>query len=311
MSGYAPIYVVLGGGGFIGRHVCETLRRTGAQIRVMSRKERPDGVAADIDWLEGDVEDAPTLAQAIRGANVVFHLASAFTPGSAESRRLDDLVSNTGGTLKLLDLCVRLGVPRVVYASSGGTVYGAASLPPFREETTAPHPISAYGISKLAAEGYLTLYNRMYGMQNISLRISNPYGPYQNPTKNQGVVAVFINRMLDSEPLTVFGDGSVMRDYVYVEDVAAAFAAAATYSGLQSIFNIGSGIGVSLCDVIKRLEFALTRRAQIDYRPPRLFDVPVSVLDCTLAEEELGWRAETDWSSALRITTEWVLNARR
>ena len=194
---------------------------------------------------------------------------------------------------------------RIVFASSGGTVYGNSEHTPFAE-TTPPHPISAYGVNKLAAEHYLKIYNRNYGMKNLALRIANPFGRYQHGFKNQGVIPIFARKALSGERLKIWGDGSVTRDYIFGADVAQAMAISARYDGKEEVFNIGSGVGRSLNEVITDLSAVLGRKIEVDYADSRGFDVPVSVLDCSLAKQELGWSATSSWLTSLRITCDWI-----
>lgn len=295
---------VLGGSGFLGNHLSGELHRRGASVVCYGRTapSLPDGIA----HLQGDfsTHDA-ILAKAIEGSDVVYHLVTTSTPATAEANRLEDVEQNVCAAIRLLDLCVERGIPRVVFASSGGTVYGSALQPPFSERTL-PQPISSYGISKLTIEHYLRLYNHAYGMRNISLRISNPFGPFQTGARNQGAIGTFARKMLSGDNIDIWGDGEVIRDYVYVSDVIDAFVRVARYSGSADVLNIGSGRGRSIKDVIASLEAVVGKPAKVTYHPRRTFDVAASVLDCDLARQELGWEATTSWTAGLVSTIEWM-----
>jgi len=297
--------VVVGGGGFLGAQLCPRLVSLGANVRAYGRTRYFDSPLKGTHWFTGPLDDVQKLATVLEGADVVFHLAGTSSPASAEASRIADLTTNVGGSLGLLDLCRHIGIRRVIFASSGGTVYGNATDAPFSERTL-PQPISAYGINKLTVEHYFRLYNHLYGMRNITLRIANPFGSYQHGLKHQGVVSVFTRLMLEARSIKIWGDGSVTRDYLYGGDVAEAMIKAALYEGRESIFNVGSGIGRSIKDVVSSLEQVLGIEAKIEHLPERPFDVKISVLDCSLAERELDWNASHDWIEALTTTCAWI-----
>jgi len=299
------VCVIVGGGGFLGANLALALRAQGAEVRAFGRTRYFDAPLKGVRWMGGTLDDMQKLSNLIDGADVVFHLAGTSTPASAEANRLEDVKGSVLGTINLLDLCRTLKVDRVIFTSSGGTVYGDAPDAPFTEKTL-PQPISSYGINKLSAEFYFQLYNTTYGMKNVVLRIANPFGPYQHGLKNQGVIPIFMRKALAGEPLRIWGDGSVTRDYLFGEDVAQAMIAAATYTGPEAVFNIGSGVGRSLNEVIGNLETVLARQIAVEYRPARGLDVPVSVLDCALAARELNWHPQSDWCTALRTTCDWI-----
>ena len=299
------VCVIVGGGGFLGANLALALRAMGADVRAFGRTKYFDAPLKGAQWISGSLNDLQKLSTLIDGADVVFHLAGTSTPASAETNRQEDVKGSILGSLNLLDLCRTLKVDRVVFTSSGGTVYGNSPHVPFTE-TTSPQPISSYGINKLAAEFYFQHYNRIYGTKNVVLRIANPFGAYQHGLKNQGAIPIFARKAIAGETLKIWGDGSVIRDYIYVGDVAQAMIGAATYGGSEPVFNIGSGVGRSLNDLIADLGTVLGHNIEVDYHPPRGFDVPASVLDCTLAAEELGWSADSDWLTSLRTTCDWV-----
>ncbi|MCB1506292.1 MAG: NAD-dependent epimerase/dehydratase family protein [Hyphomicrobiaceae bacterium] len=297
--------VVVGAGGFLGAQLCPRLVALGAKVRAYGRTRYYEAPLKGVHWFTGTLEDVQKLATLLEGVDVVFHLAATSSPASAEASRVSDLNTNVGGSLGLLDLCRHAGIERIVFASSGGTVYGDANNPPF-SESTLPKPISAYGINKLAAEHYHRLYNHHYGMRNISLRIANPFGPYQHGLKSQGIVSVFTRQVLEGSTIRVWGDGSVQRDYLYGADVAEAMIKAAIYDGGADTFNIGSGVGRSINDVIGALEIVLGQKIPVEFQKSRRIDVATSILDCSLAKRELGWHAGSDWMTSLEETCNWI-----
>lgn len=299
------VCAIIGGGGFLGANLAMALKAEGAEVRAFGRTRYFDAPLEKVRWMSGTLDDLQKLSILLTGVDVVFHLAGTSTPASAETNRAEDVKGSVLGTIHVLDLCRSLNVNRVVFTSSGGTIYGNAPNPPF-DETTTPQPISTYGINKLAAEQYLHMYNRSYGMKNVILRIANPFGPYQHGLKNQGIIPIFLRKALMGETLKIWGDGSVTRDYVFGTDVAQAMLAAARYQGDAAVFNIGSGIGRSINDVVRDLGQVIGQDIPCEYAPARGFDVPVSVLNCSLAKRELGWSANSHWLTALQATRDWI-----
>lgn len=296
---------VLGAGGFIGTNLCRALVAQGASVRAFGRRKIFPEVLQSCDWIQGDFTDPTNLAAAIAGCDVVFHLVNATTPSSANVDKLADLNANVASTIRLLDICREIGGVRVVFASSGGTVYGIPDIVP-TPETASTTPITAYGISKLAIEKYLGLYEYLYAMEYRVLRIANPFGPFQTALKNQGVIAAFLQRALAGKPVEMWGGGNVIRDYIYVDDVIEALLLAANHEGSGRIFNIGSGRGLSLNDIVTEVEHQLEKRILVDHRPGRPVDVPVSILDVTFAATELSWRSRTSFEDGLRATIAWM-----
>ena len=191
-------------------------------------------------------------------------------------------------------------------ASSGGTVYGIPKVVPITE-TMENSPISAYGIAKLAIEKYLYLYEYLHGLNYMALRIANPFGPYQDPKKRQGIVAAVITCILANKPIEIWGDGTIVRDFIYIEDVVSAFISAACYDGDARILNIGSGVGRSIDDIVASVGQAMgVDEPQKVYRLGRASDVPINVLDISLASRELCWAPTAEWIASLKATAEWL-----
>ena len=299
--------LLLGGSGFLVGHILDALLERGVAVRVFDRArpsaDRP--LPSNVEMCEGDLGNRGDLAAAIDGCEIVVHLVSTTLPKNSNDDPAHDLESNVVATVRFLDIARQRGVKKVVFASSGGTVYGVPRVLPIPElhETT---PVCSYGIHKLTIERYLDLYHRLHGLDYCVLRMSNPYGERQRPDAAQGVVAVFLDRALRAEPVEVWGDGSVVRDYIYVKDVARAFCRAIDYSGELRVFNIGSGRGVSLNDLLAAIESLLGRSVERHYLPGRAFDVPVNVLDNSRAETHLDWRPAFSFRDGLRRTLEWL-----
>jgi UDP-glucose 4-epimerase len=293
--------LVLGGGGFIGRHLCQRLSAAGHDVLVFDRVATPDWPS-----MVGDFRDRGALSTAVRGVDWVFHLIWTTLPRSSNANPSYDVESNVIATLGLLDVCVAANVRKVIFASSGGTVYGAAPTDRFGEDH--PHlPICSYGITKLIVEKYLHLYHHLHGLEYVGLRVSNPYGEGQNPWGEQGAIAVFLGRLLRGQAITIFGDGGTVRDYIYIGDVADAFVKAALAGpGKERIYNIGSGIGVSLRNLLEVMRQVTGLVPQVHQLPARTMDVPRVVLDIERATRCLGWRPATPLRAGIERTWSWI-----
>lgn len=297
--------VVLGGNGFIGSHVVDALRADGHDVTVFDRAmERYRDPLPGVDYMLGDFSDKMTMAEALNGKDVVFHLVSTTFPGTANLDPKADVTGNLIGTLSLIETMTSLGIQRLVYLSSGGTVYGPAPGHPIPEDYPLS-PINSYGIVKVAIERYLEMYRATHGLQPVAIRAANPYGPRQGHTGVQGVVATFMRNVRDGKPIEIWGNGKVVRDYLHVADLAA-LCVTAGLSDFCGALNAGSGQGHSLLDLIEALSEVSGQTIAPNFKPGRRIDVPYSVLDITRAREVLGWIPATEFRAGLRETWEWV-----
>ncbi|MDH1381236.1 NAD-dependent epimerase/dehydratase family protein [Comamonas aquatica] len=303
---------IFGGGGFIGSAIVDRLLKDGNMLRVFERPriEPFRTFAADegVEWVTGDLMSMHDVSQVVDGVDVVLHLVSTTLPKSSNDDPIYDVQSNLVATLQMLNAMRAKGVPKIVFISSGGTVYGKPNYLPI-DEAHPTEPQVSYGITKLAIEKYLLLYQYQYGLKVNILRVTNPYGERQRVETAQGAVGVFLSRALQGQSLDIWGDGSVTRDYIYVSDVAEAFARAVAYEGPKSVFNVSSGIGTSLNTLIENLETVLGRPIERRYLEKRPFDVPVSVLDNSLARQELGWQPTVGLLDGIRRTARWMEKA--
>jgi UDP-glucose 4-epimerase len=226
-------------------------------------------------------------------------------PQSSNGDPVFDIESNVVGTVRLLSHAVKSGVKKVVFVSSGGTVYGPPKHIPILE-THPTDPVSSYGITKLAIEKYLHLFHTLHGLEYSILRLANPFGERQRVMASQGAVAVFLGKVLNGDPVEIWGDGSVVRDYIYISDVVDALIAAASCETEARIFNIGSGRGHSLNELLDGIEQVTGRKADRRYLPGRLFDVPTSVLSIDRARQHLNWSPKVDFEDGLRRFSNWL-----
>ncbi len=307
-------YLVLGGAGFIGSHVVDALLGAGHRVRVFERPgcdlENLTTVLDQIEFSYGDFtnleEHAGVLAQALEGVNIVIHLVSTVLPASSNLNPLYDIETNLKSTISLLEWAVKKGVKKVVFASSGGQVYGSAPVLPINEESPTD-PLSSYGIIKLATEKYLKLFHHLHGLDYTVLRIANPYGERQKIGGAQGAVAVFLGRLKRGEAIEIWGDGSVARDYLYVADLTKAILFACEKSSSQKLFNIGSGKPCSLNELITLLEQVSGRQVPVTYKESRACDSLVNYLDCCRARTELGWQPQLSLKEGLQRTWQWLV----
>jgi UDP-glucose 4-epimerase len=299
-----PSCIVLGGGGFIGMNLCRRLAASGHRVRAFGRRCQFVNELQGAEWFQGDFTDHAALAEAIENFNIVFHLVHSATPQAANLDMAEDVQRNVIPSLGMLEICRKLGVARVVFVSSGGTVYGRTRQIP-TPETAPAEPITAYGISKLAIEKYLGLYEYLHGLSYRILRVANPYGPFQLPAKNQGVIAALVSRASRDEAIEIWGDGSVVRDFIFIDDVVDALMAAAADRSSAQVFNIGSSRGRSLREVMSAIEQVMGTTLKIIWKPARPVDVPVSVVAVERAKELLHWAPKTSFENGLEQTIKW------
>lgn len=298
--------LVLGAGGFLGGALASALCERGAAVSGYGRPPHRSDLDGRVAWTTASLADTHALASALAGQEAVFHFVGSTIPETSNEDPAQALIDEVHGTIGLLDACVRSGVKKIVFASSGGTVYGVPALIP-TPESAATDPISAYGIHKLAVEKYLALYRRLYGLDYLVLRLANPYGRGQSPFKKQGVIASMLHAALSGAPIEIWGTGEVVRDFVHIDDVVSALALGLAYDGPERIFNVGSGVGRSVNEILREVQIVLgASNLRVVRKPGRAADVPVSVLDTELIERELGWHATIDIRAGIRDTAAWM-----
>lgn len=293
------------GPGFIGLKLALRLAGMGLPVQTLGHSLPPPNLPANIDWIHADIRDSAALDRALSGAGIVYHMFSATVPGSAEQNPLLDLEGNVGLTLDLLGRCVKARVKKLLFVSSGGTVYGVPQSLPIAE-VAATRPISIYGAGKLAIENYLHCYRHLHGLDYAVLRLSNPYGEGQRLDRKQGAIVTFMHQALKREAITIWGDGEVVRDYLHVGDVIEALVLAAHTTTPDQIFNIGSGIGLSLNQILAALQPLFPEPLSVRYLESRNFDVPANVLDISRARQQLGWQPRTTLPEGLDRMLRWM-----
>jgi UDP-glucose 4-epimerase len=291
---------VTGGAGFIGSHLVRALLERGLRVRVIDNLSvgRSDRVPGEAILIEGDITDHESIAEAVEGCDVVFHLAARVAIRSSFEFAFEDAMTNVGGTARVLRAAEQAGARKVVVASSMA-VYADMDEPRPVGETHPTRPISPYGVSKLAMETLTHLMCARAGIPSIALRLFNTYGAGQALSPYVGVVTIFIDSLSRGERPTIFGDGEQLRDFVHVEDVARAFLAAMDGDAAHETYNVGSGRGLSVNEVLAALQEAL----ETDIEPRRVEAVPgevrFSIADITRARNELGYRPRYDFESSI------------
>lgn len=301
--------LVLGAGGFLGRALASALCDRGAVVGGLGHGAR-DGAAVDgrVRWTEADLADRTALRRALDGTEVVFHVLGPPVRDLEHPATAPHFV-DAAETAALLEACRAAGVRKVVFASSGGSVYGIPARIPTPESAPAA-PLSAYGAGCVAIERELERFRDRHGLDHHVLRIANAYGPGQSPLRGRGVVATMLFCALTGRPLEVWGSGSTARDFVHVDDVAAALIYAARYAGGERIMNVGSSRGRTLDEVVADVKEVLELPgAPVVVRPPRALDVPVSVLDTALITRATPWRPRVPWLHGLAGTAQWLRDA--
>jgi UDP-glucose 4-epimerase len=304
---------VLGANGFIGTNLCLALASLGATVRGCGRSAvaRPE-LADKIEWFQVDfTKNDASMRLVVQDTDFVVHLVSTLLPAPSNLEQIRDAEENLISTLRLLEYCKEAGVRKVIFASSGGTIYGPQQYMPISENVL-PNPICSYGIIKIATENYLNLYRHLYSLDFVALRISNPFGQYQIP-HDQGLVAALIGKALTGSTIDIWGDGSIVRDYIYIDDLVEALilAMALENPNAPRVYNIGSGVGRSVNEVLCAIEAVHGRLPKVKRYPERSVDVPVNILDVGLARAYLGWLPSTEWTCALEKTYDWLRSVYR
>lgn len=302
--------LVSGGAGFIGSNLVDALLARGDEVTVLDDLSTgklgnlEQALAAGAELIEQDIREPLAIGRAeAERPEVVFHLAAQIDVRKSVADPNHDASINVGGTANMLEAARRTGSRRFVFVSTGGAIYGEGEgreLP--LAETAAVEPLSPYGQSKQAGEGYTALYERLYGLSSVSLRLGNVYGPRQDPLGEAGVIAIYCGKLRNGERPTVFGDGRQTRDYIFVGDVVAALIAAADGAATGPI-NVGTGIETDVVELVRRMsELDGTSGFDPEFAPARTGEVRRIVIDPSRAERELGWRAQTALEEGLRLT---------
>lgn len=305
-SGSSPVVGVMGANGFIGRHLVRRLCATNIPVIAFGRSFPPDYeeiIGHPVDVRLMDLDHVLETHALIQDVSTVVQLINSSSPGMANNRVTADISVNVIPHIACIESCIMADVGKFIFLSSGGTVYGNPLFLPISEDHPTK-PLNSYGMTKLVVERYLEMLTAGSGMGYTSLRVSNPFGPGQENKKGQGLVPTIMNNHRRGLPVTVFGDGASLRDYLYIDDLIDAIMASIVEPAAMGPINIGSGIGKSILDVVAALEAATGEKIGVEFAAARPTDAKSNVLDPAKAEAVLGWRAKTEFSEGIARTIE-------
>lgn len=306
--------LLLGAAGFIGTNLALSfLEKEDVQLTLVDRhteyflpilRENVNRVKI----VESSMDENTDFDTLLYGQDLVFHLMSTTMPSITNQKIPEELTANVVVTAKMLDACVRRRVKKVVFLSSGGTVYGQVSQCPIKEDAPT-NPISSYGVQKITIEKLLYLYGYLHGLDYRIVRLANPYGPYQRPNGMLGAITTFTYKALRNEEISVFGDGSVVRDFIYIDDAIRAILNIALGESEYKTFNVGSGTGTSISQVLHTIQRVLDVPLRLQYLPGRKADVPVNYLDIDRYEQNYGELNPISLEEGIKRTVEFMKEA--
>lgn len=304
--------LVLGANGFIGSHLVDSLVGRGERVRAFDRfgGDTSKFISDEnIEIFPGDFLNKSDLSGALKDVDYVFHFISTTTPATAENDPLIDIETNVRMSIELLQECVVHQVKKVVFASTGGAIYGDSDGGPL-SESTLTQPVSPYAIGKLTIEHYLRYFKRKHGLDSVVFRISNPYGERQSLVSRQGVIPIFLQHIYKNEPVMILGDGTMVRDYLYVKDVARLISSV-FQSAQRPVYNLGSGIGVSVNNLLDVIKSVTQKEVKIDYQPKPPTFLEKVVLDTTTFKNEFNAAPEVSLEKGIKLTWEYVSREHR
>lgn len=301
--------LIFGGNGFIGSHLAERLADEEYEVHIFD-SFKGDLININmqqkrIKLIKGDFSDQNAINAALEDVDYVFHFISTTTPATAASDPVFDIESNVVGSIRLFQSCIKKEVDKIIFPSSGGTIYGNPVNIPVRE-TDPSNPVNPYAIGKLTLEKYLHYFNYLYGVDYKILRYSNPYGERQNPYSKQGVISIFLNKIKNGEKPIIFGDGSSVRDYIYIQDAINATLDIMKKKTNFNIFNVGSGVGTSIRELIEVMSDVIGKRIEPEFKENPSTYIPKIILDISRVEQETGWKPIFDLHQGVERTWKWI-----
>lgn len=300
-------YCIIGGGGFIGTHIIKQLcEKKAGSITVIGRRPVESlSMPGNVNYVQGDYKDPETLKKIISDSSKIIHLAYASVPKTSFDHPVMDILDNLPSTVTLLEEAIKKNVSKLVFVSSGGTVYGDSEGLPL-SETHSTAPKSPYGISKLSAEKYMQMYHMIYGLPCVCVRPSNAYGPGQLPFRGQGFISTAMASIIQGKELSLFGKRGTVRDYIYVTDLAAGIIAALENGVPGEIYNIGTGIGMDNMQILDEISKYCKQEIKINFMPERSFDVNNNILDSSKLMKASGWKPEISIESGIKHTWNYI-----
>lgn len=298
--------LILGGNGFIGYSLTKFLLSKNQSIVVYTKSPnfyRPE--LSGVKYVYGNFNNIELLKQSLTGIDFVYHLISTTIPSTSNQNPINDVNTNVINTLNLLQNCLEMGVKKVIFTSSGGAIYGIPKTLP-TPENHPTNPICSYGITKLAIEKYLQLFCHLYNLDYTVLRVANAYGEGQDPHGKIGAITIFLDHIKQGLPLNIWGDGNIIRDYIYINDIINALYLSQNLTLEEKIFNIGSGKGTSINQLISEFKNVIKTDFHVNHLPSRNVDVPVSFLDINKAKKLLNWQPYVTLERGIKLTWDYL-----
>lgn len=303
--------IILGGAGFIGTNLAIKLSKNPDEhITIVDKKEEffttlKKMKLKNVTFVVSNFDDKTNFDTLLAEQDTIYHMVSTTIPSTSNKKIPEELSANIIMTSRMMESAVQLGVSKVVFISSGGAVYGEESKSPLIEDTPT-FPITSYGVQKITIEKLLYLYRYMYGIDYRVVRLSNPFGPYQRPSGGLGAVTTFTYKALKKEKIHVYGDGSVIRDFIYIDDVINAIINITYGDSSYRIFNVGSGQGLSITKLLGKVSEALDVQLDVVYEKSRKIDVPINFLNISRYEKEYGALNATSLLDGIRKTASYL-----
>ncbi len=303
--------IIYGGGGFIGSHLADALIEKGHNVTIFDKlnfsRNNISHLGKKIKVIEGDFNNEIDIKNSLKNIDYVFHLVSSTLPASSNTNPIYDAETNLVSSLRLLEECVANKIEKVIFVSSGGTVYGDPQYLPVNENHPR-HPIVSYAIIKNTIEDYLFMFNKLHGLEYTVFRLANPYGERQNPLVAQGAIAVFLHKIINNQQIEIWVDGSFIRDYIYINDAVDAISKGIDVDNKMKIFNVGSGKGYSLKQLLNFMKKISGKKIKVKYEEGRVIDVPVNILDISLIKKVYNWKPQTSIETGIKNTYNFFVN---
>lgn len=301
--------IIFGGSGFIGSHLARRLNEDGYEVSVFGNS-RGNLLDEEIEhkrirFIKGDFQDNSAVMEALEDIDYVFHYISTTTPVTATEDPIYDIESNIISSVRLFQACLKKNAEKIIFSSSGGTIYGAPTILPVKE-TDHCNPINPYAIGKLTIEKYLQYFNYLYGIEYKILRYSNPYGEGQNPDGKQGVIPIFLNKIRHDERPVIYGDGSAIRDYIYIQDAIDATLEIMREKTNLNIFNVGHGEGTSILELIEEISQITGKKIFPEFREGSPTYLSRIILDISRIKQETGWMPVIELNEGIKRTWKWI-----